>query len=102
MSKDQVKAICARIFQDLLDYNLIFEIEEDDGDEEDEEDGLCKICERETVLTKHHVRPKEVHAKLIKREGFTKEFLLSKYISCLQSAAFQLVGTSCIFVLNLV
>jgi hypothetical protein len=40
-----------------------------------DEDGDCKMCGRQTALTRHHVRPKEIHPKLIKRGLFTKEQL---------------------------
>ena len=34
---------------------------------DDDEQGLCEMCERETVLTFHHLVPKQIHATVLKR-----------------------------------
>jgi len=36
----------------------------------------CEICEREVPLTYHHLIPKAVHTKVLKR-GWHKEFMLN-------------------------
>ena len=42
----------------------------EDDDDEDLGEGCCELCERENIhLTKHHLRPREVHEKLLKRYG---------------------------------
>lgn len=32
------------------------------------EDGCCLVCERKTRLTRHHVFPREIHKKLMKKD----------------------------------
>jgi hypothetical protein len=34
---------------------------------DDDDEGLCEMCERETVLTYHHLVPKETHSHVLKR-----------------------------------
>ena len=41
---------------------------------DDDEEGLCEMCEREAVLTFHHLLPKQAHKQLL-RSGATPESL---------------------------
>lgn len=47
-------------------------------DTAEDEDGLlpgeCEMCERYMPLTRHHLRPRMMHARL-KKQGFTQEIL---------------------------
>eukprot|EP01106_Pelomyxa_sp_JSP_P007950 TRINITY_DN22883_c0_g1_i1.p2 TRINITY_DN22883_c0_g1~~TRINITY_DN22883_c0_g1_i1.p2 ORF type:complete len:183 (+),score=67.03 TRINITY_DN22883_c0_g1_i1:96-644(+) len=60
---------------------------EGEGDEDDEDegellkDGECELCEREMPLTKHHVIPKELHPRYLKK-GFTKRVLNEGIFIC--------------------
>jgi len=61
------------------------EITETVGDDDEEscvEEGCCLICEREMLLTKHHVIPKEVHEWYKKHHGMTKEQLHQGIMIC--------------------
>jgi len=48
-----------------------FEVVESEDPDAFIEDGCCLVCEREVRLTRHHVRPREVHKQLIKKGLFT-------------------------------
>lgn len=37
-------------------------------------DGECELCEREMPLTKHHVIPRELHERYVKK-GYKKKVL---------------------------
>ncbi len=50
----------------------------------DDEDGVCPMCERTSLLTAHHLRPRQMHARLIKK--FTREG--QSLFSCLLSLTF--------------
>ena len=41
---------------------------------DNDEDGTCPMCGRETKLTAHHLRPRQLHSQLMKK-GFTREEL---------------------------
>ena len=43
--------------------------------------SLCSVCERYLPLTRHHLYPRSTHQKLIKRKGYTKEFLSASVLS---------------------
>ena len=40
---------------------------EDDDDSGDLKEGTCEMCERELLLTFHHLIPKDVHATYLKK-----------------------------------
>lgn len=42
--------------------------------------GTCYFCKRQMKMSRHHLYPKEMHLKYIKK-GFTKEFLASNTLS---------------------
>ena len=81
-SKEETVLKMDAIWQDLLDFRLVTSETEEEDRTSDELEGCCKICERETVLTRHHVRPKKTHAKLLKRGLFTKEELAKTVDIC--------------------
>jgi len=82
-SEKDAAALIQAVFQDLLDFEIIQIVKEEENTrDEDELEGCCKICERETVLTRHHLRPKTTHAKLLKKGLFTKEELAKTVDIC--------------------
>jgi 5-methylcytosine-specific restriction endonuclease McrA len=42
---------------------------------EEIDDGSCLICEREIHLTRHHLIPRELHHQVMKKKGYSQEFL---------------------------
>lgn len=52
------------------------------NDEDLIEDGCCLICEREMKLTRHHLIPRELHNQVMKKKGYTKEFLNTTISIC--------------------
>eukprot|EP01105_Mastigella_eilhardi_P026632 TRINITY_DN7798_c0_g1_i1.p1 TRINITY_DN7798_c0_g1~~TRINITY_DN7798_c0_g1_i1.p1 ORF type:complete len:220 (-),score=65.98 TRINITY_DN7798_c0_g1_i1:67-705(-) len=91
-SHKEVAEMCGRIFASLQRAGIVPgyvppppppKEEKEDGEDEDEEDGEdgellsdgeCELCEREMPLTKHHVIPREMHERYVKK-GFTKKVL---------------------------
>ena len=75
---------------DMLPQELLNQLEEEDFnvediwkerfqptelDNEEEEDGCCKICDRDMRLTRHHLIPRETHKRYLKQGKYTKEQL---------------------------
>jgi hypothetical protein len=59
---------------------VVVDDDEEDEDESsneegigDEEEGSCRMCERETFLTRHHVVPRTTHKKMLRRGLYTKD-----------------------------
>ena len=46
---------------------------------DDDDDGICELCDRETVLTFHHLVPKEMHSTILKRKMSLADLGLSSY-----------------------
>jgi hypothetical protein len=44
-------------------------------------DELCELCHRKMKLTRHHLVPREVHAKMLKK-GFAKDWMLRLAAIC--------------------
>lgn len=59
---------------------LDWELSADDS-RGDTQQGTCELCERLTRVTAHHLRPKEMHQRLLKK-GFTREELAKCAMIC--------------------
>jgi hypothetical protein len=58
--------------------SMDWEMSADGGDDGE---GKCELCERQTRVTAHHLRPKEVHNKYLKK-GFTRAELAQCAFVC--------------------
>lgn len=94
MAYDEGHAVDAESFvkfaMDMVPMEMLNELAEDDehseflemiwiskfyiNDEERLDDGTCVVCERVAHITRHHVYPREVHSKLIKK-GYDRNIL---------------------------
>jgi hypothetical protein len=86
---DMLDMLCNNINANLEDiWNERFLIEEekieDNGDNSNAFDdynndsfmiNCCEMCEREIALTRHHLIPREMHERMLKREGIERNIL---------------------------
>lgn len=62
------------LVEELILPEAVDEKKEDDEDDDEYvslEPGCCLMCERKTTLTAHHLIPKTVHNRYIKK-GYTR------------------------------
>ena len=75
---DECNKASLALYEALVEDMIIDELdttvqdkEEEDGDDY-LEDGHCVLCERETSLTAHHLIPRELHERYMKK-GLSRE-----------------------------
>lgn len=66
--------LCEDLHEELLKPPEESEESEVNSDQ-DLDDGLCELCEREMPLTFHHLIPRTTHKKMLKRNLFEKKEL---------------------------
>ncbi|KAH3762046.1 hypothetical protein Pelo_6106 [Pelomyxa schiedti] len=111
LSRDEITQLCDKLFLELQKCGMIpgyvppipkksdssddegsendtdSDGDDDDDDDEDEEEGEilgegeCELCEREMPLTKHHVIPRQVHERYVKK-GWKKKVLNQGIMIC--------------------
>eukprot|EP01104_Vermistella_antarctica_P004240 TRINITY_DN14733_c0_g1_i1.p1 TRINITY_DN14733_c0_g1~~TRINITY_DN14733_c0_g1_i1.p1 ORF type:complete len:226 (-),score=58.39 TRINITY_DN14733_c0_g1_i1:67-744(-) len=101
LDKEDVTKICQVLYNHLEDLDMIKDTSGDVGDGSDDDDdvnlhedgeddgrvpsivadGCCSLCERKTTLTAHHLIPRTVHKRYLKK-GYSREDVNATIMMC--------------------